>query len=96
VFVPDIRDHTANVAEIHCEDGQITDLGWFELVSEQFPGVYSKKSTDGIILFTDGKNISPIILGIKVADCWAITFSYRDKIFWVIHAGWKGVARGII
>lgn len=96
VFVPDIRDHTANVAEIHYKNDQITNLGWFELVSEQYPGVYSKKSTDGVILFSDGKDTPSVTLGIKVADCWAITFSYRNKIFWVIHAGWKGVAIGII
>lgn len=96
IFVPDIRDHTANVAEIHYEDGNITDFGWFELISEQFPWVYSKKSTDGVILFTDGKDTGSITLGIKVADCWAITFRYHNKVFWVIHTGWKGVSRGII
>jgi hypothetical protein len=98
VFIPDIREHTANIAEIHSINGKITDFGEFVLMSENFPGVYIRQATDGVIVVNHNEQLpeNPITLWIKIADCWGVTFAYRNKVFWIIHCGWKGVARGII
>jgi YfiH family protein len=45
---------------------------------------------DGIISFSD-----KVALGVKTADCLPIAFSTPDLIG-IIHAGWRGLAKGII
>ena len=50
------------------------------------------KNTDGI--FTNNKNY---LLKVRTADCLPIFFIHKnDKIFGVIHAGWKGLKNDII
>lgn len=93
VFVPDIREHTANIAQIYISNTWNNYDGFEELWGS---GLFVKKSTDAVIIQVENSVEESIITGIRIADCWGITFHYNDSLFWVIHAGWKWVAAGII
>ena len=59
-------------------------------VQEIITGSENLTETDGV--FTRKKNM---ILGVKTADCAPIVFWDAEKLG-VMHAGWRGLAQGIV
>ncbi len=57
-----------------------------------YPDEYSsaKHGFDGIV----GRADKTLVFGVKTADCLPVFF-ISDKIKGVIHAGWRGIAKGI-
>ncbi len=59
--------------------------------------IVNKEDRGNVMEDTDGLITSSreIILGVTVADCLPL-FLFSRKIIGVLHAGWKGIERGII
>jgi len=80
------NDHFTNKTSFSMEQTHSTNL---KIVKKETM-IYS--NTDGI--FSNNKNYS---LKVRTADCLPIFFIHKnDKIFGVIHAGWKGLKNDII
>jgi len=73
------------------------DLVLAEQVHGSSVAVVEEKDRGGVIKNVDGliTKESHLSLGVTVADCLPVSF-FSDKVSGILHAGWKGIRKGII
>ncbi len=96
MFVPDISHHTNQISHLHVGETGILSLDGFEPFDRTVADVFTKAFTDGVLVSGLKNAKAPVTVAIRVADCGAVTLRYADEVMAVVHAGWRGMAGGIV
>ena len=95
-FAPETFTHGTDVAVVRFRDGRVTDTGG-AAEHPDHPYLAVARGCDGLLVENPGEGPwDEITVAGSSADCAMLAFTCKDRVFGLVHAGWKGVAGDIV